>query len=717
MIKSNKNTRIFKQIVIIGVLLVAIVFVIPVFAQDTLGTTFTYQGSISENGSPANGTYDLLFKLCKDAAGLIITGTNYCNDITITNGLFAIELNFGTTPFTGDRHWLALYIRPHIDNNYTNNLATYTALFPLQEITPAPYARYAVEAENLIGGINDADADPINEIQDIASVLTKGNDAREANITNLGVVSATRFTGNGSFLTDINGANIQSATITSNQIDNMTDTAYRYIGVSDMIATNTPTAGQILYAGSTSKTNLYFADVPCENDPIFTNWINTNIISFTTNAINVTGRIGINTTKSIANVQISASERSIVGITMPDFYKSHPEKYAYEVLDGEDAGIYIASTDEGGHGSALCLLSYNNATKEYNHQYSFVNQQDTSSGIDWMSIGRTTNLNYTIDNYDYMKFFNNGKTELTAPAYARKAFQIYTAAGVPMGGLDAGLFVGVNDGTYPTANYKWVGIGYDANNDYGFIYAANATSGWRDIAITSRNGGNVLIPRNNGKLYFGANKDAYITYNGSDLVISSATVRITGNVIANSFTSISNKTTSIRLDTNGIVPASAVTFADGTTQRTTRGVYSVGPSVFNVRDSGNRLVYGYSSNGNSGIFVATTGSNEKINAPVNLPHGAKVTKVIFYGYDLITVTNLLICLNRINFNGEENNMVAYTSNTDTGNYSSTNTIINHPIINNSLYTYRIDAQPQNGNWDSAGNLAVRAVVIEYTMEQ
>jgi hypothetical protein len=50
----------------------------------------------------------------------------------VTNGLFTVTLDFGSV-FNGNATWLSITVR-------TNGGAGFTALSPLQELTPTPYA-------------------------------------------------------------------------------------------------------------------------------------------------------------------------------------------------------------------------------------------------------------------------------------------------------------------------------------------------------------------------------------------------------------------------------------------------------------------------------------------------------------------------------------------------------------------------------------------------
>ena len=65
--------------------------------------------------------------------------------VAVTNGLFTTQLNFGSGIFTGTNYWLQIGVR-------SNGVATaFTALSPLQPVTPAPYAIFANTASNLSG--------------------------------------------------------------------------------------------------------------------------------------------------------------------------------------------------------------------------------------------------------------------------------------------------------------------------------------------------------------------------------------------------------------------------------------------------------------------------------------------------------------------------------------------------------------------------------------
>src|SRR5262245_20349289 len=66
------------------------------------GSAFTYQGHLSDQGAPANGIYDLEFRVFDLASGGNQKGaTAATNDLVVTNGLFAVMLDPGANVFDG----------------------------------------------------------------------------------------------------------------------------------------------------------------------------------------------------------------------------------------------------------------------------------------------------------------------------------------------------------------------------------------------------------------------------------------------------------------------------------------------------------------------------------------------------------------------------------------------------------------------------------------
>ena len=73
-------------------------------ASTANAQSFTYQGSLKDGGSPANGLFNLDFALFDAAsAGTQIGSTIMQNNVNVAQGLFTTELDFGAAAFSVER--------------------------------------------------------------------------------------------------------------------------------------------------------------------------------------------------------------------------------------------------------------------------------------------------------------------------------------------------------------------------------------------------------------------------------------------------------------------------------------------------------------------------------------------------------------------------------------------------------------------------------------
>jgi len=110
---------------------------------DAIGTAFTYQGYLEDNGAPANGNFDFESKIYNAAAVGTVLATDTDLDVTVTDGLFTIVISAGSGVFTGGSRWLSVGVRPAGGGDYTT-------IRPRQELRPVPQAIYASHAGNLL---------------------------------------------------------------------------------------------------------------------------------------------------------------------------------------------------------------------------------------------------------------------------------------------------------------------------------------------------------------------------------------------------------------------------------------------------------------------------------------------------------------------------------------------------------------------------------------
>ena len=123
-------------------LLLAATALLP-WAAHAQGTTITYQGFLTSQGTPANGAHDFRFAVFDAVtAGVQQGGTVVINSLAVTNGLFTAAIDLGAGAFTGGPRWLMVGVRPA-------GSAAFTNVIPRQPITPAPYA---IAAETLLSG-------------------------------------------------------------------------------------------------------------------------------------------------------------------------------------------------------------------------------------------------------------------------------------------------------------------------------------------------------------------------------------------------------------------------------------------------------------------------------------------------------------------------------------------------------------------------------------
>jgi len=107
------------------------------------GTAFTYQGTLSEAGAPANGSYDLSFSLWDGpTGGCLISGPLTNPAVAVVKGVFITNMDFGAAVFGAGDLWLEVAVS-------SAGAGSFTVLSPRQAMTPAPTALYAAAAEHL----------------------------------------------------------------------------------------------------------------------------------------------------------------------------------------------------------------------------------------------------------------------------------------------------------------------------------------------------------------------------------------------------------------------------------------------------------------------------------------------------------------------------------------------------------------------------------------
>jgi len=164
----------------------AIIIVLVSIAVTASGQTaaFTYQGRLTDSTLPATGTYQMEFSLWNAASGGVQNGTTITNNaVAVANGVFTVQLDFSGAPFlNGANRWLEIAIRKASDP------PGFTTLTPRQPVLGTPFSTRSQLA---------------------------------GNSTELGGIAASSYlqtNGDGSALTNLNGANIANSTITASAL-------------------------------------------------------------------------------------------------------------------------------------------------------------------------------------------------------------------------------------------------------------------------------------------------------------------------------------------------------------------------------------------------------------------------------------------------------------------------------------------------------------------
>ena len=129
----------------------AILFlVININAQTT---SFSYQGRLTDAGSPANGSFQMQFKLFDAASGGAQIGTTLTDvPVTVTAGSFSVKLDFGASAFPGANRFIEIAVRH-------NSGESYVPLTPREQIVSSPYAVRTLgtamaDDSQKLGGVN-----------------------------------------------------------------------------------------------------------------------------------------------------------------------------------------------------------------------------------------------------------------------------------------------------------------------------------------------------------------------------------------------------------------------------------------------------------------------------------------------------------------------------------------------------------------------------------
>src|SRR5713226_7552567 len=118
----------------LAVAAMALAFLLAANSAFAQGSSFTYQGRLTDGGTVANGLYDLQFALFDSASsGAQIGSTQTFSNVLVSAGVFNVTLDFGASSFNGASRFLEISAR-------LSGAGSFTLLTPRQPVTSTPYA-------------------------------------------------------------------------------------------------------------------------------------------------------------------------------------------------------------------------------------------------------------------------------------------------------------------------------------------------------------------------------------------------------------------------------------------------------------------------------------------------------------------------------------------------------------------------------------------------
>jgi hypothetical protein len=116
-------------------------------------TAFNFQGRLNDGSNPANGSYDLQFKLFDSIAGGNQVGATVSkSNQQLINGVFSTQLDFGAAAFTGGDRFLEIALRPAGSPN------AFVILGARQQLMSVPYSVKSVNSTNSTNATNAQNA-------------------------------------------------------------------------------------------------------------------------------------------------------------------------------------------------------------------------------------------------------------------------------------------------------------------------------------------------------------------------------------------------------------------------------------------------------------------------------------------------------------------------------------------------------------------------------
>ena len=607
------------------------------FAQTT---AFSYQGRLSEAGAPVTGNRLFQFTLF-DENGAVIPGAVINQTLTVTNGVFNTNLDFGAAAFPGANRSLEIAVKINVGD-------AFTILNPRQAILAAPYSTKSKTAD---AAINSSQLGGVDATRFIKSD-TGGNVSLNGNLTVSGsttfdtVNAATQFNlggqrvlsadNSGNLLVGTNSGDVPTPKSSfsgfgKSSVNTSTGLYNTFLG--GFAGYNNTTGSRNTFVGhstgyrnTTGNFNSFFGVTAGASN---TTGSENAFFGDSTGSINTTGEQNVFIGTQAGSNNTTGNRNTITGFNSGGGCFTFPCPFA---LTGSDNAFYgYASGLKGTTGTRNSFFGgnsgMNNSTGNDNSFFGHFAGQANTTGAGNSFIGESAGLANSQGSFNSFVGESAGRSNTTGN---QNAFFGNSAGRGNTTGI-FNVFLGTNAGYSNTigSNNSFVGRNAGLNTDnadfnafFGNYAGLSNTTGFQNTFLGS-NAGNINTTGNNNTTIgsaanVGANNLTNATAIGANALVSQSNSVILGN---NANVGIGTSAPNSKLTVVGLIETTTggVKFPDGTIQTTAGGGSGVtslngltnnltlaAGSNITITPSGNTLTIASTGGGSGGILNQTT---------------------------------------------------------------------------------------------------------------
>jgi hypothetical protein len=572
------------------------------------GTSFTYQGRVTDNGSVASGSYDMQFSLYDTAAigtGTLqgSPGTVTIPGVAVTNGIFTVQLNFGSTAFPGAARYLEIALKHPAD-------ASYTTMSPRSQVTSTPYAVRALQstlADNATQ-LNGQDSSQYvltgdSRLSD-ARTPTAGSANYVQNTTSTQAASNFNISGNGTAGGTLSANVVNSATqynIGGSGVLSVLGNSNTFVGL-NAGAANTPSGGNGTFVGNgagqantSGFRNSFFGtgagrfNTTGNNNAFFGTLAGASNSTASSNSFFGDSAGFLNTTgfaNSFFGYNSGVSNTTSTGNSFFGYFSGNANTACCNSFFGTSAGVsnsigtgnsffgYIvgASNTTGSNNSFFGSAAGNANTANDNSFFGFQAGTKNAAGTANSFFGSLAGTANTSGSFNAFFGYNAGAANTTAinnSFFGQGAgFKNTTGSDNTFLGNGAGLNNATTGGNTFVGSLAGKGNVGGANNTFLGVNAGQANVGSSNNTFVGANAANTNLT-GSGNTYIGANTDGATIITNSTAIGQNAYAGQSNSIILGSVSGVNGSTADTFVGMGVTTPSAKLHIRDSNASNTT----------------------------------------------------------------------------------------------------------------------------------------------------